>query len=358
MNDMGQNAKTRDLLLRQCQTYPDLQIQDIFKFLYQSSFGCEHLVSSCEKVTQYIREEYNRVRTLNHPATEPLDGDYSRVSLSHLDQGMAPETLGKIFFLSAKKEADGEKLLREKIDVVKEMAREKSFSFTSEEFEKEAAIWEANGFPAVRHSDVFRSKYSPSYRVIANKYIPFLPLFIEIDKHLRKGRVRVAIEGGSASGKTTLSGMLYEIYGCTVFHTDDFFLRPEQRTAERYAETGGNFDRERFLEEVLIPLGNNDIISYRRFDCTEMKLQPTTEVRPGKLTIVEGAYSMHPELTGFYDFSVFLDIPSDLQKKRIIKRNSPQMAERFFNDWIPLEKTYFEATQVEKRCDMCISICF
>ncbi|MEE1065385.1 MAG: uridine kinase, partial [Acutalibacteraceae bacterium] len=179
-----------------------------------------------------------------------------------------------------------------------------------------------------------------------------------IDKHLRKGRVRVAIEGGSASGKTTLSRMLYEIYGCTVFHTDDFFLRPEQRTTERYTETGGNFDRERFLEEVLIPLSNNDIISYRRFDCTEMKLQPATEVRPGKLTIVEGAYSMHPELAGFYDFSVFLDIPSDLQKKRIMKRNSPQMTERFFNEWIPLEKTYFEATQVEKRCDMCIHICF
>ena len=60
--------------------------------------------------------------------------------------------------------------------------------------------------------------------------------------------VIVAIDGKCTSGKTTLAGRLAEIYDCNVFHMDDFFLRPEQRTAERFAEVGGNVDYERFQE--------------------------------------------------------------------------------------------------------------
>ena len=36
---------------------------------------------------------------------------------------------------------------------------------------------------------------------------------------------------------------------------DDFFLRPEQRRPERFAEPGGNVDRERFAAEVLVHTG-------------------------------------------------------------------------------------------------------
>ena len=60
----------------------------------------------------------------------------------------------------------------------------------------------------------------------------FAPLFTELDRRLAgEAPVRLAIEGGSASGKTTLGKILAERYDCTVLHMDDFFLRPEQRTA-------------------------------------------------------------------------------------------------------------------------------
>lgn len=184
----------------------------------------------------------------------------------------------------------------------------------------------------------------------------FLPLFDEIDKRLEKGKLIIAVEGSSASGKTTLAEMLREIYGCTVFHMDDFFLRPEQRTPERYSEVGGNIDYERFLEEVLIPMKKGEVINYRRFDCAEMELLPPIHITPGNLTVVEGAYSTHPEFSGYYDFSVFLDISPELQKERILKRNMPEKAERFFNEWIPLENKYFSETDVKERCDLVVTI--
>ncbi|MBE6932551.1 MAG: phosphoribulokinase [Ruminococcaceae bacterium] len=170
------------------------------------------------------------------------------------------------------------------------------------------------------------------------------------------GSVVFAIEGGSASGKTTLSRLLEQLYDCTVFHMDDFFLRPEQRTPERYKEPGGNIDRERFLEEVLLPMAQNQEVIYRRFDCSTFSLLPPEIIVPQKLTVIEGAYCMHPELAGYYDLSLFLETSPELQKKRIHKRNSPEMAERFFTQWIPLEHRYFDAFQIKERCDYKICI--
>lgn len=83
----------------------------------------------------------------------------------------------------------------------------------------------------------------------------------------KQGRIVLAIDGRCASGKTTLANQLQKKLGGTIIHLDDFFLRPEQRTPERYAEPGGNVDYERFEKEVLIPLKEERDFIYYPFDC-------------------------------------------------------------------------------------------
>lgn len=185
----------------------------------------------------------------------------------------------------------------------------------------------------------------------------FAPLFSKIDELIQQNSpVIVAIEGGSAAGKTTLAETIRLRYGCAVFHMDDFFLRPEQRTAERLAEAGGNVDRERFLEEILLPLTENGTVCYRPYDCSTQRLRPPVTVTPKGLCIVEGAYSMHPDLAPYYDCSFFLDISPELQRERILQRNPPPVATRFFEEWIPLENEYFTQTRAKGRCSATISI--
>ena len=45
-----------------------------------------------------------------------------------------------------------------------------------------------------------------------------------------------------------------------------------------------------------------------------------------------------------------LKIPPDLQRERIIMRNGVEMAQRFFDTWIPLEERYFNALRPDLRC--------
>lgn len=350
------SERTRELLIKHYQTYPKLQTQDVFKYIFQSAFGCEHFVSSESGALDRIKREYEEVSKTDLPLTEPLDGEYSRVSLSWLNGALKPETLAKIFCLSAKNEPDGKTMLEQKLQAAKELVEDGKLPFEPNDFAKTLDEWQVAGYPAVHHSDAFRSEYHPAYRVVGNRYADFLRLFAEIDRLSSRGSVIVAIEGGSASGKTTLADSLCQVYDCNVFHMDDFFLRPEQRTPERFAEIGGNVDRERFAKEVLQPLKNGETVNYRRFDCHTQTLGEQITVTPKRLTIVEGVYSMHPAFSGYYDIGVFLDIDPEYQRKRILIRNAPPFADRFFDEWIPLENRYFSGTDIKMRCDLILPV--
>lgn len=182
------------------------------------------------------------------------------------------------------------------------------------------------------------------------------PFLEQLNALLARQPVRLAIEGGSASGKTTLAAWLQQTYDAAVFHMDDFFLRPEQRTAARLNEPGGNVDRERFAEEVLHSLCEGRPVVYRRFDCKMQTLSPPITVEPRMLTIVEGAYSMHPALADAYDLSLFLDVDPARQRQRIQNRNTKAEAQRFFEHWIPLENRYFDACNVRARCTCVLTV--
>lgn len=183
-----------------------------------------------------------------------------------------------------------------------------------------------------------------------------LPLIqAQIDLLLaRKASVIVAIDGRCASGKTTLAAALAQRYDCNLFHMDDFFLRPEQRTPERFAEPGGNVDYERFAEELLQPLKSGLPFSYRAFDCSTFTLSQPVSVIPKKLTIIEGTYSLHPHFGDVQDLKVFLSVSPQVQRQRILQRPS-FLHERFFRDWIPMEEQYFSGFRIREKCDLLLS---
>ena len=168
-----------------------------------------------------------------------------------------------------------------------------------------------------------------------------------------KNFVIVAIDGKCTSGKTTLASKLAEIYNCNVFHMDDFFLRAEQRTPERFAEVGGNVDYERFQEEVLLPLKSGKAFSYRPFDCSTFTLAAPVAVTPKKLNIVEGTYSHHPYFGNPYDLKILLTVDEETQRKRILERPA-FLHKRFFEEWIPMENRYFDGFAIPSEAGFII----
>lgn len=165
----------------------------------------------------------------------------------------------------------------------------------------------------------------------------------------------IALDGRCAAGKTTLAAYLSAAVDGTVFHMDDYFLQPFQRTRERLETPGGNVDHERFREEILLPVvrGSRQV-RYRPFDCRTQSFREIVaeEVKP--VVIVEGAYSCHPALWNAYHLHVFVDVAAPEQMRRILVRNGETQAQRFRERWIPLEELYFKTYRIRERCEICM----
>lgn len=185
-------------------------------------------------------------------------------------------------------------------------------------------------------------------------------LFEEIKSKIQHGLAKntsntpyvVAIDGMSGSGKTTLAKLLHrEFTNSNVFHMDDYFLQPHQKTSKRSEEVGGNVDYERFKKEILLHLSDSDRLHYRTYDCHTQTLSSEIYVTKKPLVIIEGAYSQHPYFGDMYDLRIFCEISEEEQRKRIAKRNGTQMLDRFVHEWIPKENLYFKTFNIkEKSC--------
>ena len=168
-----------------------------------------------------------------------------------------------------------------------------------------------------------------------------------------RGNVTVAIDGPCTSGKSTLAEKLARDFEgeSSIFHIDDFFLRDEQATPERLATPGGNIDYERFIAELLLPLGEGKPFSFRPFDWQTRDFAAAKQGIPATLNIVEGVYCLHESLRPYYDLMIFVKTPVNERLSRIAKRNGEGMVEIFKEKWIPLEELYFSGMNPESACE-------
>lgn len=167
----------------------------------------------------------------------------------------------------------------------------------------------------------------------------------------QKNKIIIAIDGRCASGKTTLASRLGMELNANIIHMDDFFLRPEQRTKERMQEPGGNVDRERFLEEVLLPIQSDSSISFRPYNCHTGGFKDKITLSPKNISIVEGSYSCHPALWNYYDLHIFMSVSKEEQIKRIRTRNASSLI-HFQQKWIPYEEYYFTFYHIMEKCEL------
>ena len=341
------------ILAAHAQQYPAMGPRDAVKLLYENEFGGGHLIVNPERSLEGLRTEY--AATLHDPAAplwENIGNGMVRIHLGALDCSEYPlEALNRDFVRSAELRRGSMNVFFRKLNLLRELTREGKFGFTSEELEGYLEPYIASGCPTMSHSAVYREAYHPAYRVVMRCVC--LPLLVREARAMSKkrGRVIVALDGRCASGKTTLARRLRERWGWSVLHMDHFFLRPEQRGPERYAQPGGNIDHERFLEEVLLPLRGGERVLYRPFDCHSQALLSPVPFDPSPVVMVEGSYACHPMLWKHYDLHAFLTVDRERQMERILAREGAEYAQVFQERWIPLEEQYFSACRVESRCD-------
>jgi len=347
--NLTNNMDFADVLWEHAKRYPAMTPQDAVKLIYQATFGVGHLLADAEAAYQRIYEEENAVVPAeNCPAIENIGGGYMRL---YLNRGISSDTIASLFLEAGTKNSINNELFAQRLEILRGLTENGVFSFDAEELETYLDGYLAFGFPPpVSHSEDYRTAYRPAYRVVSYDMAMLLPLLDDLDARIRNGVPTVlVIDGFCASGKSTLAARLSDLYGARLINMDDFFLPPSKRTPERFAEPGGNVDYERFHDEVIAHL-NDEVLTYGVFDCSEMAVTHRIELPKTPLTIIEGAYALHPHFGNYADIRAFMETDEAEQKRRILARDGAEMLEMFESRWIPFERNYEAAYGIRESC--------
>ncbi len=344
------------LLKEHFDKYPLMQPTDVVKLAYQHAFGCGHLLPDQETCQRMLRQEMDSIpEDASVPVSESIGLGLCRLNLA------APQVrrLGAKWLARMMRATEKEVLRRRNNELIYsgalshvQGAVHKGWTaFSMRQWEEFLDQHRNAGRPVVSHSDAYRRAYAPHYRVVLESFVSLLPVV----ERLHEGKNLIVLDGPCGSGKSTLGRMLAGMEWHDPIRMDDFFLPFEKRTPERLSLPGGNVDYERFLQEVLIHL-DDGLVCYQRFDCATGTMVQK-HVRVDDVGIIEGSYSHHPAFDAIYQersaLRVYVDVDEQEQLRRIAKRD-PAMLERFRNEWIPLEKIYFEAYDIKKRADVIV----
>jgi hypothetical protein len=158
--------------------YPDLQIEDLYKLVYQATLGNSHAISDSAEVRDWLKRDMaDPSQNVNEPMIDTLGscGRFARIHLyAYRLSGRQPEKIIQTFInTSVRFPADSDAFFCA-VEVVRKMSAEGKLPWKDSitiQFLSEQAV---KKYPAIHHSEKFISKYHPHYRIIAVELIPDL----------------------------------------------------------------------------------------------------------------------------------------------------------------------------------------
>lgn len=116
-----------------------------------------------------------------------------------------------------------------------------------------------------------------------------------------------------------------------------------------------NIDFNKITDEIINKIYLKEDITYQPFDFKTHKHLNYITKSYKRLTIIEGAYSMHPKLFDNYQYKIFFKTSKLTQIKRIIKRSGINKTFIFIKKWIPLENKYHNDLKIKYKSNIIIN---
>ena len=155
-----------DILLEHYQKYPQMELNDFIKLIYQNSFGPRHMHNpSKEDVLKYLDEEI-KVVTNETEIIEDIGNGYVRVYLS---KETNIEKMSNDFLNSMIEDTYTETNIRvfyRKINILIKLIKKGSIKLPKKESINLVNEYLSNGINPVRHTKIYNELYKPHYRVI------------------------------------------------------------------------------------------------------------------------------------------------------------------------------------------------
>lgn len=174
-------AAWQKLIREHFKQYPAMQPADVYKLVYQGTFGPGHLGADSTKMLAYLQNEIANVAAdsdaVFYERVSP--SKYIRVNLKYLKfKHVDPGPLVKAILKSSTVPADSSLFLQH-WKLVEQMVADGELPFDPTDFQAFSDSIKSNGYPVIHHSEQYMKIYQPAYRVIDEKFLDSLPVKIE-----------------------------------------------------------------------------------------------------------------------------------------------------------------------------------
>jgi len=153
--------------------FPAMTITDLYKLTHQAAFGAEHAIPDSATAAAWLEREWAALPDTSSEAlldTIAPGGRVLRVNLRSWKAAGRPPTPVLRAFLATGREhqRDAARFEQYWAEVV-DLARESRIPFDAGMLARHGAGMRAGNYPAVSHSDAYRRRHAPAYRVVSRK---------------------------------------------------------------------------------------------------------------------------------------------------------------------------------------------
>jgi hypothetical protein len=163
------------LIKNHLERYPQLQIQDVYKMLYQGEFGVGHIIDDLGTAKNYLNSELEQVTA---DSTEPLweyispDSDMVRINLRPFKaKSLDSDKLIQAMWKTARMVVGDTTRFNQNWKIFVQGIKRGLLPFSAPNASSFWQRMQINRFPAVHHSKEYQEAYHPAYRVIKAEYL-------------------------------------------------------------------------------------------------------------------------------------------------------------------------------------------
>jgi hypothetical protein len=165
-----QNEEIIKLINSEFTLHPRAQLIDYYKLFFQGTFGPGHIISDKNSVIEFLKNELDKSTIFEEKDYQKISyiNDFYRVNLNVINEGMISfDDFVDAFLKSAdiKNKIDYQSWLKEWKSIEKQIMM---MNIPIENVQEQSAgLWKfIIDNKLVSHSDIYRSTYSPHYRLI------------------------------------------------------------------------------------------------------------------------------------------------------------------------------------------------
>ena len=167
-----------NLINEHLKRYPLLQIEDLYKLLYQSTLGNGHAITDSAQVARWLSHD---LMNLQESSSEQLAdtlgscGRFARVHIkAFIQYGGDPSELLKAFMVTGHSYPPDSTAFFCALSTARDMAEKGKLPWNDDSLDSFIDQQATLHYPAIHHSDRYDSAYHPAYRVIARELLPDL----------------------------------------------------------------------------------------------------------------------------------------------------------------------------------------